>query len=88
MCSVGTGPPVPGERRAQRLEVIPARSPSRFVVPPAASGRPAYEGHKDIDYLCGACGSLLAAGVGRGAFADIAFQCRCGALNLVPSPGE
>ena len=71
-------------RRAQRLRVIAPSALPGFMVPPAAGGHPAYRGHRDLDYVCGSCGQLLAEGVAPGAFANIAFQCPCGAANLVP----
>jgi hypothetical protein len=72
----------------QRLKVISARLLPGFMVPPPAGGGPAYAGRRELDYQCGACGGLLASGVGPGAFASIAFQCRCGAVNLVEPPSQ
>jgi len=68
-------------RRRVALLVVPARTTAAVVVPPAPDGGPAYRGYGPVDLVCGACGSVVCAGVAEGMFVSLAFACRCGAVN-------
>lgn len=49
-------------------------------------GKPLFRGTGDTDYLCGNCGSIIAANMGPGqrVIIDTAICARCGAENEFP----
>jgi DNA-directed RNA polymerase subunit RPC12/RpoP len=63
------------------------RAPAGAVdgIPPE-SGKPLFRGTGDTDYLCGNCGSVIAANMGPGqrVIVDTATCARCGAENEFP----
>ncbi len=50
-----------------------------------ANGAPVFVGDSTVDYVCGSCGFLLCIGMRHGDLGGLAFTCRCGATNRVPS---
>ncbi len=64
------------------LEVLEPDLAKSFDVPPdRCDGWVRYRGQGRHDYLCGACGLLLAIGVEPGMFQNRVLVCHCGALN-------
>jgi DNA-directed RNA polymerase subunit RPC12/RpoP len=49
-------------------------------------GKPLFRGTGDTDYLCGSCGSVIAANMGPGqrVIVDVATCATCGAENEFP----
>jgi hypothetical protein len=63
------------------------RPPSEAADPPSAeSSKPLFRGNGDTDYLCGNCGSVMAAGMApnQHVIVDTARCSGCGAENEFP----
>jgi hypothetical protein len=64
------------------LEVVEPVLAKGFDVPPdRLDDWVRHRGQGKYDYLCGACGLLLAIGVEPGVFQNRVLACHCGALN-------
>jgi hypothetical protein len=78
---------ITSQRQVVRLEVVTSRDAGGRVTPIFVRGAPAFRGHSQTDYVCGACGMVICEGVRLGSFAGIVFHCgSCGELNRVPAP--
>lgn len=70
-------------RRTLALQLI-SRGDGLQPLPPARP-RPLFNGHGDADYLCGACPTVLCAGMGFGQLQGLVIRCpQCGATSRVP----
>jgi hypothetical protein len=47
--------------------------------------RPLFFGAGALDYVCGACATVLYPGMSRGQLAGLTAVCGCGAVNRVPA---
>ena len=67
-----------------KLAIIPEpREGSRTVIDSKVS--PVFKGEGDVNYMCGACGAILAEKVRRGQVRNIVVRCpKCGQYSEFP----